>query len=140
MSLCRRTSTRTQGTVKVRRTMSLVPFSIASTPTVQSAHADSTASTIGDVARYCQTVNTGRIVDSDTKLGLVSSSHDELTTDELSSTRPLPELNSGQILLVGQLFNRQFNLVPTRNTRDSVDSTSRPKAYGSIPLEGFLVE
>ena len=69
MSLCKRTSTRRQGTVKVRKATPLVPFSIASTTTVQSAHADSTASTIGDGARDGPTVNTGRIADSDTKLG-----------------------------------------------------------------------
>ena len=69
MSLCKRTSTRTQGTGNVRKTTSFVPFSIASKPTVQSAHADSTASTIDDGTRDGPIVNTGRIVDSDTKLG-----------------------------------------------------------------------
>ena len=144
MSLCKRISTRTQGTMNGRKVTPLVPISITSTPTVQSAHADSTASTIGDEARHGPTFNTGRIVDSDTKLGhwqnLVSSSHDELITDGLRSTRRMHKLNSVQTLLVVQLFHRQFNLVPTINTRDSVDSSSGPKAYGSIPLEEFLVE
>ena len=141
MSRCKRPSTRTQGTVKVQRATSLVPFSIASTPTVQSAHADSTASTIDDGVRDGPTVNTDRIADNDTKLGhwqdLASCSGDELITDGLSSTRCLHELNSGQTLLVDQLFDRQFNLVLTIDTRDSVYSSSQPKAYGSIQLEGF---
>ena len=144
MSLCKRTSTQTQGTVKVRKATPLVPFSIASTPTVRRAYADSTASTIGDGARDGPTVNTGRMADSDTKLGhwqdLVSSSHDELITDGISSTRRVHELNSGQTSLVDQLFDRQFKLVLTIDTRDFVDQSSRPKAYGSIPLEEFLVE
>ena len=118
MSFCKRTTTRSQGTVKVRMATPLVPFSIASTPTVQSAHADSTASTIGDV-------NAGRIADSYTKLGhwqdLVSTIHDELITDGLSYTRRLHELNCQQTSLVDQLFNRQFNLVLTIDTRDFVD-------------------
>ena len=109
MSLCKRNSTRMQGTVKVRRATPLVPCSIASTPTVQSAHAESTASTIGDGARDGPTVNTGRIADSDTKLShwqdLVCSSHGELITDGLSSTRRLHELNSRQTSLVDQLFD-----------------------------------
>ena len=121
------------------------------TPKVQSAHADSTERARRQYRQYywCgardgPTVNTGRIFDSDTKLGnwqdLLSSSHDELITDGLISTRRMIERNSEQTSLIDQLLNRQFNLVLTINTRDSIDSSSRPKAYGSIPLEEFLVE
>ena len=162
MSSCKRTSTRTQETVKVEATLS-APVSLSlGTPTVQNSLLYTVHSTararrqfgIGELnhGRVCvtraalnwfpdgawSTRASGRVW-RDQHTELVWGRRRWLRVSASDAyTHRLHELNYRQTALVDQLF---VTVQPcsTTNTRGFVDSSSRPKAFGSIPLEESIV-